>query len=195
MRNTKQIIRLWRRKREKGETGMKQTGKIKNLLKKCRILLVVIIMAGITGCGLSETVSVEDDLVQFVNDRLPDIQQNEIQAMKLYNSYFDAKGTLDTKEFLKELDATILPLYKQFMEDLNGIKPQTEEVMALYELYYEAMDLQLQAVTSVEKALTDGNEDYRNEAEELRRSSASKYEEYQTELEKLAKQYQVTIIK
>lgn len=148
----------------------------------------------VTGCGANNSsMSAKDELVYFLNEQLPEITDKEIEAMNSYNSYFENNKELDTEAFKKELSENIIPAYNEFMNELVSIEIQNDEVKELYDTYYTSMELQYEAINKVYEALTEGKDDYRDEAEELLQHSSEKYEEYNEMIKKLAAEYNISI--
>lgn len=160
------------------------------------VLLCVMAMLAFSACGSKnkgQTVSVEEDFASLLNDKIPAVEKDEVDAMTRYNSYFLDSETLDTEAFLKDLQDTIVPKYELFLDNVKKITVDTQEVRDLYDLYYNAMELQYGAILKVHDALKEGNSDYRDEAYDLLRQASEKYQEFQNEVKKFADRYDITL--
>ena len=141
---------------------------------KRRLLITMIAVAlafSLTGCGskkeeqttaTTEAASeVKDEFIQFVGTDIPKVEKDEADVMNKYNAYFAEGTSVDTGALLKDLSENLLPKYKTFLDSVESIEVKTDEVMALKDQYYDAMNTQYEALQQVETAVKDKNKDLR----------------------------------
>lgn len=160
-------------------------------------LLTTLSLCLLSACGTEEvteeSVTPASELVTLMNTDIPSVEEDEKSAMSAYNSYFSENTDLDKDALLADLDDNIIPTYETFMTNLEAIAPETEEVKAVYDLYYDSMNLQYQAIVKIEQALTEESEDYQTEAAELLTQSKDKYQEFQQAVSDLAEENNIVI--
>lgn len=104
------------------------------------------------------------------------------------------EGTaVDTDALLKDLTDNLLPNYKTFLDDVQAIEVKTDEVKALKDQYYDAMNAQYEAMQKVEAAVKDKNKDIQTEAQKLLSDAQSKYTAYNDAVYALAQKENVTL--
>ena len=113
--------------------------------------------------------------------------------MKSYNSYFAEGATIDTDTLLKDLTDNIIPKYKAFLDSVQAIELKTDEVKALRDQYYDAMNTQYEAIQKVQAAVKNKDKDVQNEAKKLLSSAQSKYTAYNDAVYALAQKENVTL--
>ena len=147
---------------------------------KRRLLMTMMAMVlafSFTGCGnkkADETTAtteaaseVKDEFIKFVGTDIPKMDTEEAEIMKKFNSYFAEGTAVDTDALLKDLTDNLLPNYKTFLDDIQAIEVKTDEVKALKDQYYDAMNAQYEAMQKVEAAVKDKNKDIQTEAQKL----------------------------
>lgn len=166
---------------------------------KRKILLftaVILAFVSFTACGKEENdekKSVKDDFIELIGTEIPEAEKKEIEAMNTYNGYFTEGSEVDTAALLADLENNIIPKYDEFMTSVEAIEVEYDEVLAIKELYYSAMDYQLQALKQVTEALKEEDADYQEEASSLLEQAEEKYAEYLTAVESLASENNITI--
>ena len=131
---------------------------------KRRLLMTMMAMVlafSFTGCGnkkADETTAtteaaseVKDEFIKFVGTDIPKMDTEEAEIMKKFNSYFAEGTAVDTDALLKDLTDNLLPNYKTFLDDVQAIEVKTDEVKALKDQYYDAMNAQYEAMQKVEE--------------------------------------------
>ncbi len=166
---------------------------------KRKILLftaMIFALASFTACGKEkndEEKSIKDDFIELVGTEIPSAEKKEIEAMNTYNGYFTEGSEIDTAALLADLENNIIPKYEEFMTSVEEIEVEYDEVLAIKELYYSAMDYQLQALKQVTEALKEEDADYQEEAASLLGQAEEKYAEYLAAVEGLASENNITI--
>lgn len=173
---------------------------------KRRLLMTMMAMVlafSFTGCGnkkadeataTTEAASeVKDEFIKFVGTDIPKMDTEEAEIMKKFNSYFAEETAVDTDALLKDLTDNLLPNYKTFLDDVQAIEVKTDEVKALKDQYYDAMNAQYEAMQKVEAAVKDKNKDIQTEAQKLLSDAQSKYTAYNDAVYALAQKENVTL--
>lgn len=173
---------------------------------KRRLLITMMAVAlafSLTGCGskkeeqttaTTEAASeVKDEFIQFVGTDIPKVEKDEADVMNKYNAYFAEGTTVDTDALLKDLSENLLPKYKTFLDSVESIEVKTDEVKALKDQYYDAMNTQYEALQKVETAIKDKNKDLQTEAQKMLSDAQSKYTAYNDAVYALAQKENVTL--
>lgn len=173
---------------------------------KRRLLITMMAVAlafSLTGCGskkeeqttaTTEAASeVKDEFIQFVGTDIPKVEKDEADVMNKYNAYFAEGTSVDTDALLKDLSENLLPKYKTFLDSVESIEVKTDEVMALKDQYYDAMNTQYEALQQVETAVKDNNKDLQTEAQKMLSDAQSKYTAYNDAVYALAQKENVTL--
>lgn len=173
---------------------------------KRRLLITMMAVAlafSLTGCGskkeeqttaTTEAASeVKDEFIQFVGTDIPKVEKDEADVMNKYNAYFAEGTTVDTDALLKDLSDNLLPKYKTFLDSVESIEVKTDEVKALKDQYYDAMNTQYEALQKVETAVKDKNKDLQTEAQKMLSDAQSKYTAYNDAVYALAQKENVTL--
>ena len=173
---------------------------------KRRLLMTMMAMVlafSFTGCGnkkADETTAtteaaseVKDEFIKFVGTDIPKMDTEEAEIMKKFNSYFAEGTAVYTDALLKDLTDNLLPNYKTFLDDIQAIEVKTDEVKALKDQYYDAMNAQYEAMQKVEAAVKDKNKDIQTEAQKLLSDAQSKYTAYNDAVYALAQKENVTL--
>ncbi len=167
-------------------------------------MMVVVLAFSLAGCGskkedtTTETTTeakseVKDEFIQFIGTDIPKVEADEAAVMKKYNAYFSEGTTIDTDALLKDLTDNIIPQYKAFLDSVQAIEVKTDEVKALKDQYYDAMNTQYEALQKVQTAVKDKNKDVQTEAKKLRSDAQSKYTAYNDAVYALAQKENVTL--
>ena len=173
---------------------------------KRRLLITMMAVAlafSLTGCGskkeeqttaTTEAASeVKDEFIQFVGTDIPKVEKDETDVMNKYNAYFAEGTSVDTDALLKDLSENLLPKYKTFLDSVESIEVKTDEVKALKDQYYDAMNTQYEALQKVETAVKDKNKDLQTEAQKMLSDAQSKYTAYNDAVYALAQKENVTL--
>ena len=165
----------------------------KIMKKKLYIIAIMTMMLCLfTGCGKKKEKTTEetnkalkDDIVLFVNEKLPAIESDRNKAVSIYNSYFESENA-DLEKFSSDLQGTAIPAMEKYVNDLAAIEPATDEVKALKDLYLQSAQKQLDAMNKVAASINEENPDYLTEADALIKESEDLILQYQTQLRTLA---------
>ena len=165
--------------------------------KMCIAAMAVVMMCSMAGCGknsdkTTETMSVQEDVVEFVNEELPAIRTYRDSAIATYNSYFSSENT-DLDTFVNDLETKAIPDMETFISSLEAVDIDTEEVNSLRNLYVSAAEKQCEAMEMVVSAIKEENPDYLTQADLLIKEAESYIAQYESELKLLCIDYDVEI--
>lgn len=167
--------------------------------KKIYVMFMLLAMLfTVAGCGkenkenVSEEVSVQDDIVNFVNVELAGIMTYRDTAIESYNSYF-MEESVNVSDFLTELEAAAIPNMESFVSELEKIQVETPEVQELKDMYLESANMQLEAMRMVVTAIKEENPDYLAEADILISGAGDIMIQYESKLKLLCIDYDVDI--
>lgn len=166
-----------------------------NMMKKkfYIIAIMTLVLCLFTGCGKKkeeETAdnsnnALKDDIVEFVNNKLPSIEGDRENAIAIYNSYFETDD-VNLEQFSSDLQGTAIPQMQNYINSLTAIEVSTDEVKNLKDLYLQSAQKQLDAMNKVAAAINEENPDYLTEADSLIKESEDLILQYQTQLRTLA---------
>lgn len=168
--------------------------------KKLYIMaLMVCIISMFTGCGKKKeedtsdpNAAIKEDIIEFVNNKLPAIEGDRNNAVAIYNSYFES-GDVNIEQFSSELQGTAIPAMETYITNLTNIEVKTDEVRALKDLYLQSAQKQLDAMNKVAAAINEQNPDYLTEADALIEESEDLILQYQTQLRTIAMDTGITV--
>ena len=157
------------------------------------IALMTLVLCMFTGCGKKkEDEATEDpnkalknDVVEFVNKKLPDIEGERNNAVAIYNSYFES-ADISLEQFSSDLQGTAIPDMQNYINNLTAIEVSTDEVKNLKDLYLQSAQKQLDAMNKVAAAINEQNPDYLTEADSFIKESEDLILQYQTQLRTIA---------
>ena len=76
---------------------------------------------------LSGDTAVRDDLVDYINNKIPRAHQLERRAMDYYESV-TGEYYVNDETLFRKLNIDIIPTYRDFINELANIKPKTGKV-------------------------------------------------------------------
>ena len=170
-----------------GENEMKKMNHIKILF----CILLMILLGTVAGCKKNNPVA--DDLVQYVETDLKAILPKEQEAISNYNMVCEQTNKLSSKEVIQKFETSILPDYKEFLDNLKKLQPQTQEVRELKDIYVEGATLQYEAMNMIVEALKQQDSNKMKEADELIVKAKSKLQTYEVKLTRLAKDNEIGV--
>jgi hypothetical protein len=144
----------------------------------------------LSGCGDP----VHDDLLDYVNEKMPSLGKEE---MKIVGKYEDVTGPnyTDDQTLYDALKVEIIPAYNQYIEDLESVKIETDELRKIHEDYIKAANIQASAFLTIITALENQDSGLINEANEKLNTARKMMRDYQNAVEKLAKEHDVKLEK
>lgn len=151
---------------------------------------VVGLLSGLSACGKSDPV--KDDLYSYL-EQMEEIQTLQQQAINEYNSYVNDSES-DSQELNTALSDSIIPTYESYIEQLNAVTPETEEVQSVMELCVNGANKQLEALNKVSEAIEACDSNMLLEADTLIADSESIFEDYEEQLSALASEHEISLV-
>ncbi|MDD6401650.1 MAG: hypothetical protein PUG10_08600 [Lachnospiraceae bacterium] len=165
------------------------------------ITMMLSMAAALCSCGKEqsqETTTTENlvkkDVIEFVSTELPSIKAKRDSAIGIYNSYF-ANDNADVDAFVVSLKNDAIPGMEQYLQDLNAIETETDDVTQLKALYAQSAQRQYDAMKMVLSALEGDNADYLTQAENLVSESNELMKQYNDMLNSVASENGIIIKK
>jgi len=159
----------------------------KPFAKALRFLLpVALISAILAGCGSNP---VQDDLISYLNEDLRPLADEETEIMGIYES-ITGENYADDESLYAEME-NLIPRYRDYVAKVEEIRPETDEVKELHELYITASNKQYNAMVQISAALENQDVNLVSEANGKLDEARSGMREYRNRLEALAKKHDV----
>ena len=160
-------------------------------MKKWLVVIFLPIMILLSGCSSDP---VQDDLLNYVNKEMKEAAKLESTAVSAYEG---VSGTnyQDDQTMYDVLNRDVIPNYNEFIKELDSVKIETDEVRKIHEIYIEGADIQFNAFAIIKQALEEQDADLIQKANGMLADARKHIREYQTKLNKLAKEHDVKIKK
>lgn len=159
------------------------------LLKKLLVMLGVVLVL-LVGCSDP----VKEELLTYINDDMSALAELEMEAVSKYDSVTGANYT-DDYEVYMALTEEIVPNYLSFIDGLEAIRPEAEEIRSIHENYIEAANIQHGAFTKLIFAIENQDTSEINKVNEMLATAHKMMREYEYDINKLAEEYDVEITK
>lgn len=170
--------------------------------KKIYMFALAVAMVGaLVGCGkkkaeeeskVDPSIQIRDDVVEFVDVEFKNIRADWDDAIAQYNAFFTG-DMKDAKQFASDLQTTAIPKMDKFIANLEAISVETSEAEYLKSLYQIGAEKQRDAMKMVVSAVEEENSEFLAQADTLIAEANGYLESYETELQKLAADYNFTI--
>ena len=162
--------------------------------------LALAMVALIAGCGKKKddketadsTAAIRDDIVEFVDVEFNDIRSDWDEAIADYNTFFEG-DMKDSKQFASDLQTTTIPKIDKFITNLDAISVESSEAEYLRSLYKIGAEKQRDAMNMVALAIEEESQEYLEQADSLIAEANGYLETYDSELTKLASEYNFTV--
>src|SRR5512133_2659081 len=105
------------------------------------ITLAVLCCSILAGCSKDP---IQTDLINYINVEMPKVAPLESSAMDSYTGVV-AENYKTDQILYDTLTVKVIPVYKEFAQKLEEIKPATKEVRELHEKWVAAANKQLVA--------------------------------------------------
>ncbi|WP_425446145.1 hypothetical protein [Dethiothermospora halolimnae] len=152
-------------------------------MKKYIVIIFCVILL-ISGCSSP----VKDDLLNYFNSQLPPIMELEEKAIEEYSSII-SKEDYKYETLYNSLVKTIIPNYKDFVENLEKIAVETEEVESLNEMYTKGANMQLEAFTLLKEGIKEKNKEKTNKSNELFKEGRKHITKFKKRMVEMADEY------
>ncbi|MEN1969229.1 hypothetical protein WMZ97_14285 [Lentibacillus sp. N15] len=146
-----------------------------------------IFMFLLTGCFGD---SVQDDILNYTNKQMAKAYDLENTALSAYDDVSGANYTDDQTMYTAMVN-DVIPNYNEFTKELNNIKVETDELREIHELIIRGADTQYNAFVKIVRALEEQDSGMIEEANGMLDDAKKDLRDYQTQLDKLAKEHDV----
>jgi len=160
-------------------------------VKKWILAIFLPILILLSGCSNDP---VQDDLLNYVNKEMKEAGKLERAAVSAYEG---VSGTnyQDDQTMYDVLNNDVIPNYNEFIKALDSVKIETDEVREIHEIYIEGADIQFKAFAIIKQALEEQDANLIQKANDMLADARKHIRNYQTKLDKLAKEHDVDIEK
>jgi hypothetical protein len=138
------------------------------------------------------TVSVQDDLIDYINNGLSPIASLEQQAIDAYQSV-SGENYKDDQTMYDAMTKTVIPNYEEFQKKLEALSPQTKEVQDLHAIYINGVNSQMEGFKMVIEALEKSDASIIEQANVKLQAGKAGIDNFKSTMDSMAKQYDVTI--
>ncbi|SFB19836.1 MULTISPECIES: hypothetical protein [unclassified Bacillus (in: firmicutes)] len=159
-------------------------------MKKSFMIISALLLL-LTGCG---TTDLQEELVSYINDEMPKLGEKEEAVLSAYDSVTGANYTDDPTTYAVLKDE-VIPQYTDFIDDLESVKIDSDELSALHEDYIAAANLQHSAFVLILEAIENQDLAQITEANEMLAEARKAMRKYQQDVEKLCEENDVTLEK
>lgn len=154
-----------------------------NVLLICVVLLVLL-----SGCSDP----VQDDLLNYINEDMKPLAVLEEDTIAEYDSVTGDNYVDDLTTYF-HIEEVVVPMYRDFIEQLEAVNPKTSEVQELHESYIEAVNIQNNAMLKILAAIDQQDYDMIADANEMLAEGRAGIRSFTNELEELAEEHNVEI--
>ena len=176
------------------------------MMKKLLTLsLCFILVLSFAGCGKKEEdvtedaavtddagVTVEEEIVKFVNTDLPDISTEKDEAVATFNKYFN--GCVDASAWAGELESSALVNFDTFLTNIDALSYTNAEVNNLKDLYRKSVTSERDAVQDVILAINNVDTESLSTASQEIADANTYLTMYQDELISLCDKYNIVTV-
>lgn len=174
--------------------------------KLLALMLCFILVLSFVGCGKKEDgetdaatttedstgVSVEEEIVKFVNTDLPAISTEKDSAVATFNKYFN--GGVDASAWASELESTALVDFDTFLTNIDALSYTNTEVNDLKDLYRKSVASERDAVQNVVLAINNVDSELLTTASQDIADANTYLTMYQDELISLCSKYNIVTV-
>lgn len=157
-------------------------------------LAVTVVLAGImlcmAACGKKD--AVKDDLYSYLTE-MAEVQELQKTAINEYNNCVGSPEA-DSQQLLAALNDSIIPTYEEYITKLNAVAPETEEVQSVKAACVDGANKQMDALNKVKEAIEACDTDMLSEADALISEAEGLFDAYETQLEALASEHEITLV-
>lgn len=158
-------------------------------MRKRLIVILLFCFVILTGCFSDP---VQDDLLQYVNSELTTAHKLERTAITAFESVAGTNFTND-QALYDALQNEVIPNYEKFLNELNSVDIETEELKELHDLYIEGANTQMEAFLLIVTALEKQDQSLIEEANKLLEKGKKQITDYNNKIRQLAKDHNVTL--
>ncbi|MED4224003.1 hypothetical protein [Neobacillus cucumis] len=156
-------------------------------MKKGLLAIVFPFILLLSGCFSDP---VQDDLLNYVNKEMKQPGKLEAAAITAYESETGANYQDDQKLY-DVLTKKVIPTYHEFIQELNSVKIETDELKEIHKIYVEGANIQYKAFVKIKQALEAQDPAMIQEANNMLADAKAHILEYKTKLNQLAREHKV----
>ncbi len=161
---------------------------IKNILKIIFVSMFIFLSAGCKIVSVDDPI--KNDLLVYV-DSVSEAMILEEDALKYYRSVADDKYEKDNTDIV--IKKIVIPKYTEFVDKLENIKPQTEEVKKLHKIYTKVANTRLKAFEQMKEGFEKKDGKLVKETDKILAEAKSSVEEYKRQLIKLTEEHNIKL--
>ncbi|MBX9994171.1 hypothetical protein ACFX4Y_07755 [Priestia sp. YIM B13446] len=135
---------------------------------------------------------VQDDLIDYNNQDLKKAAQLEKEAIDAYDSVTGANYTSDAVMY-DTMTSEVIPTYRKFVDELENIDVETDDLRKVHEGYIKAANTQYNAFIKIVSALEKQDRNLIAEANAMLDEARKGIRDYNAAIKKLAKEHDVKI--
>ncbi|KMJ56586.1 hypothetical protein AB685_21090 [Bacillus sp. LL01] len=155
-------------------------------MKKKLMLLLFLTSTLLVACSNAN----QDEIINYVNEGLNSLGELEDEAISTFISVTGQNFT-DDQTFVDAMTSEVIPKYEQFVEGLEELNPNLEELSEIHDVYVEGANLQLESFYKAVEGGEQGNEQLIDESNKLREEGSELINEFQVRMEELSEEYNV----
>lgn len=163
------------------------------MTKKLKKIITLALVCGMTcmmfGCGKKDPV--RDAAYAYMNEVAP-VQELQKTAILDYNA-LALDPEMDSQHLAQELSENIIPRYEAYVQRLNEINVENEEVKAVHDQCIEAANMELEVLKQILAATEACDLDMLTTAESSISTTQEKFASYQANLKTLATEHGIVI--
>ncbi|WP_394172302.1 hypothetical protein [Guptibacillus hwajinpoensis] len=159
-------------------------------MRKKWLLLALFALLALVGCSDP----VQDDLLHYVNDEMPELVQEETDIIDLYDSVIGPNHQDDSITY-QTLTTEVIPQYVGYMDRVQKVKIETSELREIHENYIDALHLQHSAFLGVVSAIEHQDYGEMDAANAKLHDAGKMMREYQEDVKSLAEEHDVQLKK
>lgn len=135
---------------------------------------------------------IQDDLLDYINNKFMKAHQLERQALDHYENV-SGEHYVNDETLFRALSKDIIPVYKKFIHELENATPKTSAVNGIHQSYIKAANLQYDAFTGMHDALKIKDAKALAAAKNKLEESRRLFGKIRTKLARLAKKENIQI--
>ena len=141
---------------------------------------------------ISCTITVQDDLLNYINVEMPKLAELETKAMDAYASVSGENYQNDSIMYYT-IQQDVIPPYEEFNTIIKSIKPASPEVQAMHNEYIEAAKDQMEAFQLILEAIEKQDPEIINKANEDLEKAQQLITYWRKDLDEACKKHDVII--
>jgi disulfide oxidoreductase YuzD len=153
-------------------------------VKMC--LLGFALLVVLSGCSDP----VQEDLLSYINEDMKPLAVVEEEVIAEYDSVTGDNYVDDMTTYM-HIEEVVIPMYRDFIEQLEAVDPATSEVQQLHESYIEAVNIQNNGMLKILAAIDQQDYDMIAEANDMLAEGRAGIRSFTNDLEKLAEEHNV----